>query len=157
MITVQITAELLDELEQKAKAATHGEWHQGTDLRQIEAGNGTIICHVSGSSFNGSTQDDAAHIAAANPATILALVEHIRSLTERMERAEKDAGRISVEDRLPDEHKAEYLCLFGGGDQQVTEWIHGETEGWVFWYGYPTHWRTLPATPSIAQEGAEHE
>lgn len=57
-------------------------------------------------------------------------------------------GWISVDDRLPDEHKAEYLCLFEGGQQQVTEWLLDDTDGWVFWYGEPTHWMPLLAAPT---------
>lgn len=152
---ITITAELLDDLQRKAKAATPGPWEhiRHRELSMVASDEWELLdirCDQPNDNADGE------FIAAANPAVVDALVEHIRSLTERLERAEKDAGWISVEDRLPDEHKAEYLCLFGGGDQQVTEWIHDETEGWVFWYGYPTHWRTLPATPSIAQE-KDHE
>lgn len=75
---MSITDEMLTELERKAKSATHGSWHQGTDLRQIEAGDGTIICHVAGSSFNGGVQDDAAYIASASPAAILTLIAALR-------------------------------------------------------------------------------
>lgn len=64
---------------------------------------------------------------------------------------------ISVEDRLPDGHKAEYLCLFGDGHQQVSEWLHDETEGWVFWYGDPTHWLPLPAAPAMAAKAVRNE
>lgn len=58
-------------------------------------------------------------------------------------------GWVPVSERLPDEHKAEYLCLFDGGHQQVSEWLLDETEGWVFWYGNPTHWMPLPAAPAL--------
>jgi len=59
---------------------------------------------------------------------------------------------VPVSERLPDEHKAEYLCLFDAGHQQVTEWLHDETEGWCFWYGDPTHWMPLPAAPSAGSQ-----
>lgn len=55
---------------------------------------------------------------------------------------------ISVEERLPDERKAYYLCLFEDGHQQVSEWLHDDIQGWVFWYGDPTHWMPLPPPPS---------
>ncbi|PNG11901.1 DUF551 domain-containing protein [Stutzerimonas stutzeri] len=55
---------------------------------------------------------------------------------------------ISVSERLPDAHKADYLCLFEGGHQQVSEWLHDDVQGWVFWYGDPTHWMPLPPPPS---------
>lgn len=54
---------------------------------------------------------------------------------------------IDCQERLPEHVKAEYLCLFEHGDQQVSEWIEDETEGWVFWYGNPTHWVPLPGKP----------
>lgn len=56
---------------------------------------------------------------------------------------------ISVDERQPDEHKAEYLCLFEDGHQQVTEWLLDDTDGWVFWYGEPTHWMPLLAAPPV--------
>lgn len=81
MTTVQITDELLDELERKARAADEKEVEAYWDVRPLMA------CRM--------TVESAKHIAASRPATILALVEHIRSLTERLERAEKDAGRLN--------------------------------------------------------------
>ncbi|WP_220816091.1 DUF551 domain-containing protein [Pseudomonas paralcaligenes] len=60
---------------------------------------------------------------------------------------------ISIEDQRPDEHKANYLCLFADGHQQVTEWLLDDTEGWCFWYGNPTHWMPLP--PALSQGGAQ--
>lgn len=75
---LSITEELLAELEQKAKAATPGPWRIYCD-DVIENNEGEYVVDVLP-----STDDDAAHIAAANPATILALVEHIRSLEARL-------------------------------------------------------------------------
>lgn len=69
-----INDELLAELEQKAKAAVSSK--PDTDRPSHE---------------HAINMDR--HYTAANPATILALVEHIRSLSERLEKAEKDAGR----------------------------------------------------------------
>ena len=57
------------------------------------------------------------------------------------------SGWIKCSDRLPDEHKASYLCLFEYGEMQVSEWLHDDTEGWCFWYGDPTHWMPLPFPP----------
>lgn len=59
---------------------------------------------------------------------------------------------ISVTERLPDEHKAEYLCLFNDGHQQVSEWLHDDIQGWAFWYGDPTHWMPLPLPPQDSAE-----
>ena len=78
MTEVQITAELLYELEQKAKSAAEDREHEGfTYDPAIEL---TLL--------------ESRFAAAANPATILALTAHIRSLTERLEKAEKEACRI---------------------------------------------------------------
>jgi len=54
---------------------------------------------------------------------------------------------IACSERLPDVHKAEYLCLFDDGSQKVTEWHEDEADGWGFWYGEPTHWMPLPPSP----------
>lgn len=76
--------------------------------------------------------------------------EQLRLLVEQAKSSPStnSHGWISVDDRLPDEHKAEYLCLFAGGQQQVTEWLLDDTDGWVFWYGEPTHWMPLLAAPT---------
>lgn len=44
---------------------TRGPWHQGTDIRQIQSEDGTIICNVSGSVTNSSVSADSKLIAAA--------------------------------------------------------------------------------------------
>lgn len=56
---------------------------------------------------------------------------------------------ISVEERLP-EIPGEYL-IWCNGHAQVSEWVHGETEGWVFWYCDPTHWMPLPEAPEKSE------
>lgn len=53
---------------------TEGPWFQGTDPRQIESGNGTIIAVVSGAASNESTIADARLISAAPELLDLALM-----------------------------------------------------------------------------------
>lgn len=71
--------------------------------------------------------------------------------------AEPVSQWIAVTDRLPDEHKESYLCLFADGYQQVTEFLYDDTEGWCFWYGDPTHWMPLPAEPAKPAKGGDGE
>ena len=90
MTEVQITAELLDELDSAANAATPGPWfdedsHDSPDHeRWVSAKDWSICSTHSGIKGIDSQYPNAVYIAAANPATILALVEHIRSLTEQL-------------------------------------------------------------------------
>lgn len=80
----------LDKLEKLANEATPGPWTDG--------GTGTIVCEVDGNELNPSIQrsiispscknhesnldEDAAFIAAANPATIKTLIQVIREARE---------------------------------------------------------------------------
>ncbi|WP_319089857.1 ead/Ea22-like family protein [Pseudomonas aeruginosa] len=68
------------ELRRLAKAATPGARYQGTDERVIVAGNGTIICTVSGAISGPSVMADAEFLCATDPKTILALLDEIDSL-----------------------------------------------------------------------------
>ncbi|MEC6481901.1 hypothetical protein VXS82_00935 [Pseudomonas aeruginosa] len=65
------------ELRRLAKAATPGARYQGTDERVIVAGNGTIICTVSGAISGPSVMADAEFLCATDPKTILALLDEI--------------------------------------------------------------------------------
>ena len=71
----------LDNLESKAKAATPGPWKSAYvkghafDQVFVEVNGGEFLCDV-----YGKTSVDAAYIASANPATMLALIAHIREL-----------------------------------------------------------------------------
>jgi hypothetical protein len=73
----------LDDLEAKAKAATPGPWKsayvKGHAFDQVfaEVNGGDFLCDV-----YGKTSVDAAYIASANPATMLALTARIRELEE---------------------------------------------------------------------------
>lgn len=100
-----ITEELLAVLESLARAATPGPWwidshgHEMVSeaiqlVFRADDRMGPATRHAETGNLSHWPNDwDASFIAAANPATILALVEHIRSLTERLEKAEKDAAR----------------------------------------------------------------
>lgn len=48
------------------------------------------------------------------------------------------------EENCPNGQPVEYLCLYKDGRQAVDEWLHDDTDGWVFWQGEPTHWMRLP-------------
>ncbi|XMD13098.1 hypothetical protein H5023_13365 [Pseudomonas aeruginosa] len=73
------------ELRRLAKAATPGARYQGTDERVIVAGNGTIICTVSGAISGPSVMADAEFLCATDPKTILALLDEIDRLRSRLE------------------------------------------------------------------------
>lgn len=80
------------ELRRLAVAATPGARYQGTDERVIVAGNGTIICTVSGAISGPSVMADAEFLCATDPKTVLALLDEIDRL-----KAENDALRGAVE------------------------------------------------------------
>ncbi|HBO5316094.1 TPA: ead/Ea22-like family protein [Pseudomonas aeruginosa] len=81
------------ELRRLAKAATPGARYQGTDERVIVAGNGTIICTVSGAISGPSVMADAEFLCATDPNTILALLDEIDRLKAENEALRKDAER----------------------------------------------------------------
>ncbi len=66
-----------EKLRRLAKAATPGARYQGTDERVIIAGNGTIICTVSGAMYGPSVMADAEFLCSTDPNTILALLDKI--------------------------------------------------------------------------------
>ncbi|HHL2226952.1 TPA: ead/Ea22-like family protein [Pseudomonas aeruginosa] len=68
------------ELRRMAEAATPGARYQGTDERVIVAGNGTIICTVSGAISGPSVMADAEFLCATDPKTVLALLDEIDRL-----------------------------------------------------------------------------
>src|SRR3954463_15610081 len=85
---VQITPELLAGVEQKARAASPGWWRcwngwRGAEggmraLRVGPGGGGGITAH--GHADVVGSRGDLEHVATANPAVVLALVERIRRL-----------------------------------------------------------------------------
>lgn len=79
------------ELRRVAEAATPGARYQGTDERVIVAGNGTIICTVSGAISGPSVMADAEFLCATDPKTVLALLDEIDKL-----KAENDALREAL-------------------------------------------------------------
>jgi proline racemase len=80
MSQIEITPALLSEWKQKAEAAGGGEW------KVYEASDGSIFVIVDDSEPHLAEvwwPRDAAHIAAASPAVMLALVDEIKRLNER--------------------------------------------------------------------------
>ncbi|MDP5496544.1 hypothetical protein P3786_28450 [Pseudomonas aeruginosa] len=80
------------ELRRIAVAATPGARYQGTDERVIVAGNGTIICTVSGAISGPSVMADAEFLCATDPKTVLALLDEIDRL-----KAENEALRGALQ------------------------------------------------------------
>lgn len=80
------------ELRRVAKAATPGARYQGTDERVIVAGNGTIICTVSGAISGPSVMADAEFLCATDPKTILALLDQIDGLSEELSACTEHPG-----------------------------------------------------------------
>lgn len=79
---------MTQELRKLAEAATQGEWHQtppsGMHQGRMIVTDERVGCI--GETHNANAKQNAAYIAAVNPAVILALLD-------RVERAEKDAER----------------------------------------------------------------
>lgn len=105
------------ELRRLAKAATPGARYQGTDERVIVAGNGTIICTVSGAISGPSVMADAEFLCATDPKTILALLDQIDGLSEELSACTEHPGgcgywreaakrRAEERDRLKAENEA---------------------------------------------------
>lgn len=91
----------LGDLEAKARAATPGPWRSGrSDMRSFDANTGEQFKNIYGPNFEPELHrgskvaievakavgdaaiEDAAFIAAANPATVLALVETVRAASD---------------------------------------------------------------------------
>ncbi|WP_052081025.1 hypothetical protein [Pseudomonas sp. ML96] len=66
-------------------------------------------------------------------------------------------GWIPYSEQKPDgQHRTEYLIYFEDtGKILVDEWIDEQTEGWCFWFGDPSHWMPLPASPVKQSEGEQ--
>lgn len=108
---VTVTDELLEELEQLASKATPGPWTAFTeesfsgwwavgDLDEREIGSGD----------GGYDEEDARFIAQANPATILALLNHIRTMQQELK-----AAHISVDN-----------CELFRKDAERYQWLRNE-------------------------------
>ena len=122
-----ITEELLADLHGAASALSDGEWFDAESAMGC-----TGIC-----------REDAEFIAAANPATILALIDHIRSLTARLEKAGKDAERYRWLRDQHDNNSSDYAVM--KFSKRANEWLHLD-------------WKLdAEIDRAIAQEGADHE
>lgn len=139
-----ITAELLADLQQKAEGmrgwpndrafAGDDHWCVGT---VDEEDNEYPVVEVHPDWYDQAHHGEqmARYYAAANPATILAMVEHIRSLTKRLAKVEKDAGR--------------YAHL-------KTAWDEDKLISYLDSCVLPSNWDAV-IDAAIAQEGADHE
>lgn len=85
-MTVSLTSEVLADLRKKAEAATQGEWHlNGKECgapETVESPVGPIACTDLSNDRLGRQQErqNADHIAAANPAVVIALLDRIETL-----------------------------------------------------------------------------
>lgn len=92
-----LTPAQLEELENKAKAATPGPWTNAEHIGVVETGyqpeccESDECCIIAELNYSGrccaaiQEEHDTAHIAAANPSTVLALVEEVKRLREAEE------------------------------------------------------------------------
>ncbi|EMA4286614.1 ead/Ea22-like family protein [Pseudomonas aeruginosa] len=125
------------ELRRLAKAATPGARYQGTDERVIVAGNGMIICTVSGAMSGPSVMADAEFLCATDPNTILALLDEIDRLSDELSACTEHPGgcgywreaakrRAEERDRL----RAENDRLRQGmkGDYDIDAWLDWSKE-----------------------------
>ncbi|MCO2384226.1 hypothetical protein [Pseudomonas aeruginosa] len=104
------------ELRRLAKAATPGARYQGTDERVIVAGNGTIICTVSGAISGPSVMADAEFLCATDPNTILGLIADLEEARNGMEyqpimRLKNELDRLKAENEALRKDAARYQWL----------------------------------------------
>lgn len=99
----------LVKMEELAKAATPGPWKlNGFRLEQVCDSAGFIVATATSTpsmderSLQQRAEDQAAFIAAANPATVLSMVATIRALQEQLKTAREDAGnrKFNLGDRV---------------------------------------------------------
>jgi hypothetical protein len=78
----------LEELERLARAATPGPWYKDRDFPEVKQSHTRLVavCDPKANWSHGMTlcQQDAAYIAAANPATILRLLAHVEGLERKV-------------------------------------------------------------------------
>ena len=91
-MSIKITQALLSDLRQKAKAATQGEWYigyggmTGDDCAVIVSRFWkNQICELNPRTYK---RENAAHIAAASPAVVLALIDEVERLRDRLDALE---------------------------------------------------------------------
>ncbi|MDP5553482.1 hypothetical protein P3773_11310 [Pseudomonas aeruginosa] len=104
------------ELRRLAKAATPGARYQGTDERVIVAGNGTIICTVSGAISGPSVMADAEFLCATDPDTILGLIADLEEARNGMEyqpimRLKNELDRLKAENEALRKDAVRYRWL----------------------------------------------
>ena len=115
------------ELRRKAEAATPGRWYHETDHYNDHGGRYDQISSpveiVSGE-WGGPTGANAAFIAAANPAVILALLDRLDALEGRAQAAEDKAEGLSADLRM-----AVQVAYRRG----ATEWARLNYPSWIDW------------------------
>lgn len=100
-----------NKLKELAERATPGARYQGTDERVIVAGNGTIICTVSGAISGPSVMADAEFLCATDPKTVLALLDEIDRLKAEIDQCASalpgtyymdppDGGNVSIPEQI---------------------------------------------------------
>ncbi len=104
------------ELRRLAEAATPGARYQGTDERVIVAGNGTIICTVSGAISGPSVMADAEFLCATDPDTILGLIADLEEARNGMEyqpimRLKNELDRLKAENEALRKDAVRYRWL----------------------------------------------
>lgn len=112
-----------NELKKLAEAATQGEWFHATDVGQIgsiEDAQGNVI--AASQQFIARDiqhrQNNAAYIAAANPATVLQMIAHISHQEQRVAELEAEARRFDY--------------YFGSSDKTdfINEYLKGVRKNW---------------------------
>ena len=156
----------IDELQATAKAATPGPWKLSKHGKRVLADividhNGAkfqVERQVSYSAPHKKQEQDAAYIAAANPAVVDTLIDRLR-------KAEAASKWISVEDRLPNKYE-EVLVWPNPTDYCNTAQLYGDKWKYVEYsiWGVEhvgcqvTHWQPLPAAPdSTPTDSADSE
>lgn len=156
-----ITDVQLAELESKAKEATPGQWgRDGYFVCPARAEAGTTYVESWRPAAEARSVENARFIAAANPATILALIATIRELTAAVPRW------ISVDDRLPVDGDEVIVSGWAYNDPAQGRYVSaaifrdGGFHPMDAQDGYDnlhpvTHWMPLPAAPAVPAAAAQ--
>ena len=134
-----LTPEVLDELAAKAEAATPGPWRSGWDTPHPDGDDmdspviyadvldeGCAVVHGMwhDGPLTACTQPDAAHIAAASPDVVLALVAEVQQLREDVEFREGLQKRLEVKNK-----RLKALLECEAGRAAPEGWAHSFYDG----------------------------
>ena len=108
-------------LREAAEKATKGRWAVEFDdeIYSTDGVNHEQIAMV----FSENEARDAAFIAAANPATVLALLDELEAAEKRI--AELEARNLTIPDEIDFDHENEYGEHGGNGES----WMRGRVQG----------------------------